>query len=104
MYRTALALSGYAVVAVEDGIDALRHIDADPPNLVVLDMGLPRLSGQDVQREIAAHASTREIPIVVVTGNPHGLDHADFACVLQKPINLDSLVHAVESCLRLAGY
>jgi DNA-binding response OmpR family regulator len=104
LYRTALALEGYAVVAVADGIDALRHIDADPPDLMVLDIGLPLLSGADVQREVVSHAETRTMPIVVVTGNARGLDHNDFACILQKPIDLDTLVHAVERCLHDAGY
>lgn len=104
LYRTALALEGYAVVAVADGLDALRHIDADPPDLMVLDIGLPLVSGADVQREVAAHAETCRIPIVVVSGNTHGLDHSDFACVLQKPIDLDTLVQAVERCLRQARH
>ena len=104
LYRTALALEGYAVVAVADGIDALRHIDVDPPDLMVLDIGLPRLSGGDVQREVASHAQTARMPIVVVTGNSNAVDRSDFACVLQKPIDLDTLVQAVERCLRDAGF
>src|SRR5258706_15561940 len=67
LYRMALMMAGYKVVAVEDGVDALRHVEADPPQAVVLDIELPRLGGLDVQREIAAHAETRDIPIVVVT-------------------------------------
>jgi DNA-binding response OmpR family regulator len=43
MYRAALIMSGYAVVAVEDGIDALRHVEQALPNLIVLDLALPRL-------------------------------------------------------------
>ena len=103
LYRTALSLEGYAVVAVSDGIDALRHIEADPPDLMVLDIGLPRLRGDDVQREVASHAQTRQMPIVVVTGNARGLDRNDFACILQKPIDLDALVEAVDRCLRNGG-
>jgi FixJ family two-component response regulator len=71
---------------------------------MVLDIGLPLLSGADVQREVVSHAETRTMPIVVVTGNARGLDHNDFACILQKPIDLDTLVHAVERCLHDAGY
>jgi DNA-binding response OmpR family regulator len=100
LYRTTLSLEGYAVVAVEDGVDALRHIDVSPPDLLVLDLELPRLSGRDVQREVASHVTTRGIPIVVVTGDSAGVNRNDFACVLQKPIDLDSLVRAVERCLR----
>jgi CheY-like chemotaxis protein len=102
LYRTALSLAGYAAVSADDGIEALRRIDADPPDLVVLDMGLPRLGGSDVQREIASNVATRDIPIVVVTGDARGLNSADFACIIQKPVDLDALVRAVERCLRVA--
>ena len=68
MYRTALIMSGYAVVAVEDGIDALQHVEQALPNLIVLYLALPRLGGHDVARELASCAETRDIPILVVTG------------------------------------
>ena len=100
MYRTALTAAGYVVVAVEDGVAALRHIDQSGPDAVVLDLGLPDLAGQDVQKEIAAHPATRALPIIVVTGSDTAdLDERDFSCVLRKPIDPESLVDAVRRCL-----
>jgi DNA-binding response OmpR family regulator len=104
LYRIALSLAGYAVAAVGDGVEALQRIDADPPDVVVLDMGLPRLPGSDVWQEIESHAETSTIPVVVVTGDASGLNTEDFACVLQKPVDLDALIWAVERCLRDAGF
>lgn len=92
-------LAGYAVVAVEDGIDALRRVEGDPPSLVVLDIGLPRLSGLDVQQELAAHDDTRDIPIVVVTGDTSELNADDFDCILKKPVTEEALIDAVKNCL-----
>jgi CheY-like chemotaxis protein len=106
LYRQALTIAGYAVVAVEDGIDALRRLDADDftPRALVLDLELPRLGGRDVQRELASHQRTRDIPIVVVTGTDTGdLDPADFACILRKPVEPDRLVKAVDDCLSRPG-
>jgi CheY-like chemotaxis protein len=103
LYRTALSLTGCAVVTVDDGVGALRRIDADPPDIVLLDIGLPRLGGLDVQREMMAHPETSHIPIVVVTGDARGLNTTDFACVIQKPVDLDALVRAVERCWREGG-
>src|SRR2546426_6854378 len=77
LYRSALTLAGYIVVSVEDGVDALRHVEADVPGLVVLDLGLPRLSGRDVQRELAAHAETQSIPVIVVSGDPGDINPSD---------------------------
>jgi DNA-binding response OmpR family regulator len=103
LYRQVLMISGYAVVAVEDGIDALRRIESDPPDLVILDIELPRLSGRDVQSELAAHAATRNIPIVVVTGSDtRALDPRGFYCILRKPVTPESLVAVVDDCLRAA--
>ncbi len=101
MYRTSLMVAGYMVVAVEDGVDALRRIDAEPPNLVVLDMALPRLGGREVQGELRSRPDTSHIPIVVVSGtDTRNLNPRDFDCVLRKPITLDALLEAVEDCLR----
>jgi DNA-binding response OmpR family regulator len=101
LFRQVLVSAGYAVVAVEDGIDALRSIEREVPKVVILDLGLPRLGGRDVQRELTAHAETSRIPIVVVTGSDvSDLSSADFACVLRKPISADALVAAVDTCLR----
>src|SRR4051794_17475935 len=45
MYRAALMAAGFVVVAVEDGLDALRVLEQRRPSAVVLDLGLPRLAG-----------------------------------------------------------
>jgi CheY-like chemotaxis protein len=101
MYRTALMVAGHTVIAVEDGVDALRRIDTDPPSLVVLDMALPRLGGREVQSELKSRPDTNHIPIVVVSGtDTRNLNPRDFDCVLRKPIKLDALLEAVENCLR----
>jgi len=104
LYRAALTSAGYAVVAVEDGLDALRRIDDWAPSAVVLDMALPRLNGRDVSRELKSRPDTCNIPIVVVSGSDiRDLDPADFACVLTKPIHPEALVSAVERSLRRTG-
>jgi CheY-like chemotaxis protein len=102
LYRASLTAAGYAVVAVEDGLDALHHIEGTGvPSAVVLDLALPRLGGRDVHRELAAHPATSQIPIVVVTGSDiSDLNKNEFACILRKPVHLDALIYAIENCLR----
>lgn len=99
MYRAALVAAGFVVFAVEDGIDALRFLEARAPAAVVLDLGLPRLHGRDVHREMSAHGLTQRIPVVVVTGEPGALNEKDFTCVLRKPIRPDALAAAVHRCI-----
>jgi DNA-binding response OmpR family regulator len=99
LFRTALVLAGYDVVEARDGLEALRWIDQSPPDLVILDLLLPRISGLVVQQEIAAQAVTRQIPIVVVTGSTMSAEDLDVACFLRKPISPDQLIATVRSCL-----
>jgi CheY-like chemotaxis protein len=99
LYASALTMAGYLVVVAADGVDALRRIEEDRPDGIVLDVELPRLRGLDVQREIAASADTRDIPIVVVTGTDEDLDPKDFRCILRKPSQPDEVVEAVMKCV-----
>lgn len=99
LFRTALMLAGYDVVEAGDGLEALLRIDQAPPDLVVLDIVLPRLSGIAVQQEIAAQAVTREIPIVVITGSAMEADNLDVACFLRKPVLPEQVVDVVRRCL-----
>jgi DNA-binding response OmpR family regulator len=101
MYRSALTLAGYDVGAVEDGLDALRWIDAHPPDALVLDLTLPRVGGRDVQRELRASAETCNIPIIVVTGgNADDMPTSELCAVLHKPVDPDTLLDTVARCVR----
>jgi two-component system, OmpR family, alkaline phosphatase synthesis response regulator PhoP len=100
LWRLALSLEGFDVTEASDGVDALRIIEENRPDLVVLDLGLPRLSGLSVRQEIAAHAVTSDLPIVVVTASDENLDHLAVPCVLRKPLTPDQLVYTVRLCLK----
>ena len=101
LYRTELTMAGYQVVVVADGLAALQRIEEERPDGILLDWDLPRLSGHDVQGELAAHLETREIPIILVTGfaDESSINPADFACVIRKPLDWTELVRAVKRCI-----
>lgn len=98
MYRTALRVAGFFVTEAGNGLEALRALDADPPDLVVLDLGLPLVSGYAVRTELAALSHLRNVPVVVVTGNEPDVP-LDVSCLLRKPVAADELVAAVKKCL-----
>lgn len=102
-YGTGLALAGYDVDAVPDGFRAMQALDARRPDLIVLDLGLPIVSGYELRHEIAAHAQTHDIPIVVITGAVGSLDDLDVACMLRKPASVEDVVDAVNECLAARG-
>jgi DNA-binding response OmpR family regulator len=100
LYRTALLVVGFEVKEAADGLSALRTMDSDPPNLVVLDLALPMLNGHVVREQIQSQATTCHIPIVIVTGSDQDLDNLPVASVLKKPVSAERLVWTVRTCLR----
>ena len=99
LYRVALTAGGNVVIAVRDGVDALRVMEQRQPAAVVLDLSLPGLSGADVAQEMSAQPPLSAVPIIIVTGDASGIDPTRFACVLHKPINPADLIDAVTRCL-----
>src|SRR4051812_37583762 len=68
MMTTLLEDEGYPVVAVADGVDASRYVRERRPSLVVLDLNLPHLGGDEVGTRIRARYG-RAVPIVLVSAN-----------------------------------
>lgn len=65
IYRDALRMHGYDVAEAENGEDALKLIEQTPPDLILLDIILPKLSGFDVVTSLKQSAKTKDIPIIV---------------------------------------
>lgn len=99
LWRTALRLEAFDVVEAGDGLDALKLIEASPPDLVVLDIGLPHVDGLSVRDDLAAQFYSRTIPVVVITGSTADLSRLNVACVLRKPVTIDQVVHVVRRCM-----
>ena len=98
MYEYALRMAGLRVVVANDGFAALRIIDQEVPDVIVLDLDLPYVSGIDVEAEVMAHAETRITPVIVVTGTEWQVPESVFR-ILRKPINSEPLVSAVLEAL-----
>lgn len=101
LFRTALTLAGFDVREAADGYAALQALDEGRPDLIVLDLLLPRVNGFAVREELKAQAHTKDIPVVIVTGTD-GVAHyeLDANCVLRKPVTPERLVATVWTCLR----
>jgi putative two-component system response regulator len=65
--QRALRQAGYEVVCAEDGEAALKLAREQKPDLILLDMILPKMSGPDVLQHLKADAQTADIPVVVLS-------------------------------------
>jgi two-component system response regulator MprA len=101
----ALRLAGYSVASVPDGFDALSALEEEDRDLVVLDIGLPRLDGLSVCKRL--RDTGRRIPILLLTARDTvgdrvaGLD-AGADDYLVKPFALDELLARVRALIRRA--
>jgi CheY-like chemotaxis protein len=99
-----LRLRGHVVEEAADGETGLRMIRASPPDVVLLDHGLPGMSGWDVARALRADPAFAQLPIVALTahaGPPSRVDALGSGCTafLTKPVDMKAL----ERELRLHG-
>ncbi|MDW7740303.1 MAG: response regulator [Bacillota bacterium] len=65
--RTCLDAVGYQVDIVEDGEEALKYIGREKPDLILLDLLLPKVDGFEVLKVIKGNPETSEIPVIVLT-------------------------------------
>ena len=104
--RMRLESLGYEVIDAIDGEQALERVQADRPDLVLLDIMMPKIDGLEVVRRIKADASLPFIPVILVTAKAGqkdvvaGLD-AGGDDYLTKPIDHGALVARVRAMLRI---
>ncbi len=108
MLSRRLGKAGYDVATASDGADALAQIQAKHPDLVLLDLLMPGMSGLDVLREIRRTVDPTELPIVVATA----LHETSFLVeameagandFVTKPLDFPVVLARVESQLRAKG-
>jgi putative two-component system response regulator len=109
LLRRALELKGYQVCGAEDGVSALAAMEAERPDIVLLDVLMPGMDGFEVCRRIKGNPDTRLTPVVLVTGLGEREDRikgieAGADDFLTKPPVLAELAARVGSLVRLKRY
>jgi two-component system, OmpR family, KDP operon response regulator KdpE len=102
--RINLRARGYEVDLAADGQSALKTAAAHPPDLVVLDLGLPDLDGNDVIRGLRGWST---VPIIVLSGRAEGTDKvgaldAGADDYITKPFGVDELLARIRAVTRRA--
>ncbi|HXV82674.1 MAG TPA: response regulator [Candidatus Binatia bacterium] len=87
---------GYDVIQIGSGIAAINHASEKHPDLILMDIGLPEITGDEITARLTANPATRDIPVIVITAflepgvTKRALD-AGAAEILRKPFSLTRL-------------
>ena len=106
LLRALLEREGHLVITANDGEAAVRAVGEHEPDVILLDLGLPRLDGFEVTRRLRLNPAFRTIPIILLTGRTDledmvaGLDAGadDF---VQKPFRRPELMARIRAAIRM---
>jgi len=100
-----LAREGYQVVLAKDGVDALQQLQAITPDVMLVDIEMPRMDGFDLTRNVRGDERTRQIPIIMITSRT-AAKHRNYALelgvneYLGKPYREEDLLAAIQGFIR----
>jgi len=103
--RHILRGTGYELIEAANGEEGIDRALKDAPDLILLDIQLPKLSGYDVARRLRVEPQTREVPIIAVTsyalsGDEETAAHVGCNDYISKPYRPNVLLEHVEKFLR----
>ncbi len=104
LLRTLLAQLGHEVIEAIDGDSGVEKSRAEKPDLIILDMNLPKMTGWEIAPIIRSHPATQKIPIIALTADSstEGGEIAHLAgCdrYMTKPIQAELLLTAISEIL-----
>jgi DNA-binding response OmpR family regulator len=104
MVADALRHRGHVVGTLNDGCQVMSVVNFKRPSLVILDCGMPTISGIDVLRQIRASGTCFDTPVLMLTGRRSEADEeiairAGANDYMRKPFDLAKLVHRAESLI-----
>ena len=107
LLQEILHANGYTVTIAYDGVDALEKVGKEKPDLLLLDIMMPKMDGYQVCEALRNDEETKGIPIIFVTAKTEVKDwtHAIFNMgansYITKPINAKKLTEKVKSVLKM---
>jgi CheY-like chemotaxis protein len=104
LYRSSLAAAGFAVEVVHDGEAGVTAARRTPPDLVLLDMMMPRMSGLEVLTALRADPALSAVPVIVCSNSytPDRMEKLWHAGATQVLVKANSTPHAILEAVRTA--
>lgn len=104
MYSAYLQLSGYRVAEATNGLEAIEKTHELMPDIILMDLALPKMDGWEATRRLKLDTRTRHIPIVALTGHAlaghaEGARQAGCDSFVAKPCLPDALVAEIQRML-----
>ncbi|MGC2411608.1 MAG: response regulator [Stellaceae bacterium] len=104
LFTAMIASQGYIVLQASDGRGALDLARREHPDLIIMDLQLPDMSGLDVTRTLKAHAATRDIAIIATTayalrGDEEKIRASGCDGYMAKPIAVSEFLGLIESLI-----
>ena len=92
LVQVNLERAGYQVVSAFDGKEALKKVESEKPDLIVLDVMMPHMDGFEVLKRLKSEDKTKNIPVVMLTAKAQDADvfrgwASGVDCYLTKPFN-----------------
>jgi CheY-like chemotaxis protein len=102
---TTLELYDHTILSADSGVAALHRAQADRPDIILMDVGLPLMDGYEATRRLKADEQTRAIPIIILTAAAGQEDRkkalASSADEYEtKPIDFDRLLEKIDTLLK----
>ena len=108
LLKLRLEINGFEVMTALDGVEALEKVKSDIPDLVLMDVKMPRLNGYKVTKAIRENQATHNIPIFLITALSKYTSNIAEQCrdlgikeVFYKPFDSTELLRRIRECLHL---
>jgi len=102
--REVLREEGYRVLAARNAQEAIRLLDREQPLVIVLDLMLPGVNGQELSRRLKQNRHTAYVPILALSGaGPEAVLAAEVDWYLAKPVAVDTLLDTLQHLAQRAG-
>ncbi len=110
LLKLRLEINNFIVVTALDGIEALEQVERETPDLVLMDIKMPRLNGYKVTKKLRDNDKTKALPIFIITALSKYTTNVAEQCqelgvqkVFYKPFDTSELIDSIRECLNISS-